>query len=143
GAPRRRSQAVPVVVATVVQRTIPYEIDATGTVEPVQSAEARAQVGGLVTAVSFREGDDVSPGQVLFRIDPRPYAPAVERAAAVLARDRAQAVSAQLELARAEALVGEKLISEAEVEQKRATALSLAATARADSAPPPPAPIDL
>ena len=54
----RRGMRVPITVAAVEQRTVPYEIDATGSVEPARSAEVTAQVGGLVTRIGFREGDD-------------------------------------------------------------------------------------
>src|SRR5262245_32525264 len=73
GAATRGAQRVPVAVARVEQRTVPYEIEATGTVEPVQSAAVTAQVGGLVKRVTFREGDTVAEGQALIQIDPRPY----------------------------------------------------------------------
>jgi multidrug efflux system membrane fusion protein len=143
GATSRRSAAVPVAVATVERRSIPYEIEATGTVEPVQSAQVTSQVGGLVTKVSFAEGDDVSPGQMLFQIDARPYEAAMERAAAVLERDRALHGTAQLDLQRAAALQKQNLVPEAELQEKSATAHSLAATVRADSAALASAKLDL
>jgi multidrug efflux system membrane fusion protein len=130
----RRAQKVPITVAQAEQRTIPYEIDATGTVEPIQSAAVTAQVGGLITRMGFHEGAEVRAGQVLFQIDPRAYQAAVAQAAAVLARDRAQAVSARLDFERADALAKEKIIAPAELDQKRAAAEATAATARADSA---------
>ncbi len=130
----RGPQRVPIVVARVEQRTVPYEIDATGTVEPIQSASVTAQAGGLVTRVAFREGDEVRAGQALFIIDPRPFEAAVARAAAVLARDHAQAETARLDLQRAEALAGQQLIAPDELQRKRADAAALAATVRADSA---------
>lgn len=130
----RRTPRVPILVAQVEQRTVPYEIDATGTVEPIQSADVTAQVGGLVTRIGFREGDEVRAGQVLFHLDRRPFEASAERSAAVLARDRAQAESARLDLARAEKLAAQQLISESELEQKRAAAAAAAASARADSA---------
>jgi len=132
--PGRRTPRVPILVAQAEQRNIPYEIDATGTVEPIQSADVTAQVGGLVTGVGFREGDEVHAGQVLFRLDRRPFEAAAERAAAVLARDRAQAESARLDLARAEKLSEQQLIAASELDTKRATAMAALATVRADSA---------
>jgi|KBSSwiStaDraftv2_1062776.scaffolds.fasta_scaffold347768_2 multidrug efflux system membrane fusion protein len=132
--PGRRTPRVPILVAQAEQRNIPYEIDATGTVEPIQSADVTAQVGGLVTGVGFREGDEVRAGQVLFRLDRRPFEAAAERAAAVLARDRAQAESARLDLARAEKLSEQQLIAASELDTKRATAMAALATVRADSA---------
>ncbi len=130
----RRAGRVPVVVATVEQRSVPYEIEATGTVEPVRAAAVTAQVGGLVTRIPFREGDHVTAGQVLIELDRRPFEAAADRAAALLARDRAQAQSARLEFDRAQALSAQQLISTQELEQKRAAYAAAEATARADSA---------
>src|SRR5262245_10783151 len=134
GAPKRRATRIPILVAQVEKRTVPYEIEATGTVEPIQTADVSAQVAGMITRVSFREGDEVKSGEVLFAIDHRPFEAAVERAAAMLAKDRAQAETAQLDLVRGETLAKQGLIAAGDLDQKRANATALAATARADSA---------
>src|SRR4051812_5980476 len=68
-----RDPTVPVVTARAVKISAPVEITANGVVEPLQSVSVEAQVGGLLTEVGFREGDAVSRGQTLFRIDPRPF----------------------------------------------------------------------
>src|SRR5882762_8023849 len=96
----RRANRTPVTVARAESRSIPYELDASGTVEPGASADVTAQVGGLVTAIPFREGDDVRAGAVLVQLDPRGFETSVAQAEAVLARDRAQARSARLDLDR-------------------------------------------
>src|SRR5437763_13900399 len=62
---------VPVTVAHVEQRAVPFEIPATGPAEPVQTVSVQARVRGVLTHVTFHEGDDVAAGQVLFEIDPR------------------------------------------------------------------------
>lgn len=139
----RRSPRVPILVAQVEQRSVPYEIDATGTVEPIQSADVTAQVGGLITRIGFREGDEVRAGHPLFQLDRRPLEAVAERAAAVLARDRAQAESARLDLVRAEKLAEQQVIATSELEQKRAAAAAASATARADSAALAAARLDL
>jgi multidrug efflux system membrane fusion protein len=130
----RRGGRVPILVATVESRRVPNEIEATGTVEASQSAALTARVGGAISRIAFVEGQDVRAGQVLFQIDPRPFDAAVERAAGVLARDRAQVAVAKLELDRAEALVERGVISKAELDTKRSAYEALAATARADAA---------
>jgi multidrug efflux system membrane fusion protein len=134
GAGARAPQRVPIVAAPVEQRSVPLEIEATGTVEPLQSAAVTAQAGGLITRVAFREGSDVAAGQELFQIDPRPFEAAEAEAAAVLARARAQSETARLDLQRAVTLSAQQLISDDELQRKRATAAALAATASADSA---------
>ncbi len=130
----RRGARVPVAVAVVETRTVPDEIDATGTVEPVASADVTAQVGGLVTRIAFREGDDVRAGQVLVALDARPFQASFAQAAAILERDRAQARTARRELERGETLARQQLLSPGELDDKRSAAEALAATVLADSA---------
>ncbi len=139
----RRGGRVPVAVAVAERRTIPYEVEATGTVEASQSASVTARVGGAISRIGFRDGDEVRAGQVLFEIDPRPYRAAVDRAAAVLGRDRAQAKVARLELERAEALAARGVVAAAELDQKRAAAEAALATVEADSAALAAAQLDL
>src|SRR6266404_9945874 len=71
---------VPVTVARAEQRSVPYELLGTGTVEPRQTASVQAQVTGILTRVAFREGDDVAAGQLLFQIEPRPSKPIPSKA---------------------------------------------------------------
>ena len=130
----RRTSRVPIAVAHAETRTVPWEWEATGTVEPVASADVTAQVGGLVTHVGFQEGDEVRAGDVLVKLDARPFEANVAQAAAVLARDRAQARTARLELERAETLARQDLLSSSELDDKRDAAEALAASVMADSA---------
>jgi len=72
--------AVPVTATRAEQRTVPFEITAPGTVEPMQAVAVAPQVTGIVTTVRFREGDEVTPGTVLATIDPDRYRVEAERA---------------------------------------------------------------
>src|SRR5213079_2306939 len=119
---------VPVTVAHVEQRAVPFEIPATGTAEPVQTVSVQAQVTGVLTHVTFHEGDDVAAGQVLFEIDPRLFQAALDQAKAMLARDQAQHQAAELDAQRYAQLVKQ------DYDAKRAAADALQATLRADSA---------
>src|SRR5437763_11245513 len=92
--------AVPVVVATAVQKTVPLQIRTIGTVEAIASVEVKVQVGGEIIQVAFQEGQDVRAGELLFRIDTRPYEAELRRAEANLARDMAQQKQAEANLAR-------------------------------------------
>ncbi|HKG94658.1 MAG TPA: efflux RND transporter periplasmic adaptor subunit [Gemmatimonadaceae bacterium] len=124
----------PVIVTTVTRGPAPTVVTANGTVEPMQTANVAAQVSGLVTRVSFREGDMVRRGQILFRIDPRPYAAALAQAEAALARDEAQAASALHDADRYAALVTHDYVTRSQAESMRAAANALAATVDADRA---------
>jgi multidrug efflux system membrane fusion protein len=130
----KRTSTVPVSVAIVERRAVPFEIEATGTVEPQQTVEVVAQVGGTVKAIGFREGEPVRQGQVLFQLDARPIRAALEEARAVLARDRARADQARRLADRARMLRDQTLISAEEFEDKRALADAALATLQADSA---------
>src|SRR5262249_7326228 len=85
---------VPVTVVRAERRSVPFQVEATGTIESMRSAAVVSQVGGLLLHVRFHEGDEVAQGQVLFEIDPRPFAAAVQQAEANLSRDLAQADAA-------------------------------------------------
>ena len=124
---------VPVTIAHAAQRAVPFELLATGTVEPRQTVEVQAQVTGVLTQVTFHEGDDVAAGQVLFQIDPRPFQAALEQAKGMLARDQAQAANARLEADRYAELVKQDYVTKQDYDEKRANADALAATVRADS----------
>lgn len=134
GKPPSGAPPVPVVVARAEARDVPYEIAATGTVEPMQTVAVLPQVGGVLTRVAFREGAEVESGQVLFQIDPRPYRAALDQAMAALSRDRAQAAAAVSDAGRYEALAERDYATRDEYEQKRANADALLAAVRADSA---------
>jgi multidrug efflux system membrane fusion protein len=113
---------VPVVIATVERRSVPFELPATGTVEPLQTVAVQAQVGGSLRRVAFREGDEVKRGQLLFELDSRPYHAALNQALAALARDRAQAANAAQEAKRFESLVEKQYVTTQQYEQARTAA---------------------
>ena len=121
-------------VARVERRSVPFEVAATGTVEPMRSAAVTSQVGGLLLHVRFAEGQEVAAGQVLFEIDARPFAAAVQQADANLSRDIAQADAAVRDAARYQALVKDKFVTDEDYQAKQAAADALTATVRADSA---------
>ena len=125
---------VPVSVARVEQRAVPYQIGATGTVEPMRTVDIMSQVSGALLRVHFAEGDEVGPGQVLFEIDPRPYQAAAQQAEATLLRDLTQAVNAAREAERYRVLALTNTVTQEDYEQKRAAADALLATVQADSA---------
>ena len=126
--------AVPVTVAKAEQRTVPYTLQANGTVEPMQTVAIEPQVSGIITKIFFKEGDDVKEGQPLFEIDPRAYQAAYNQAQAVVARDSAQLASATSDVARYSALVSKNYVTSQQMEQVKTTAAALQATLAADEA---------
>jgi multidrug efflux system membrane fusion protein len=129
-----QSPSVPVAVAPAVRIDAPALLAANGVVEPVQTVAVEAQVGGTLTEVSFQEGDEVTEGQVLFRIDARPFQAALRQAQGALARDHAQALNAQRDAERYKALVAKDYVTQSQAEQAQAQATSMSATLQSDSA---------
>ena len=125
---------VPVSVARVERRALPYELGATGTVEPIRAVDVRAQVNGTILHVNFSEGDEVAAGQVLFEIDPRPYRAALQQAEAMLLRDLTTAESAAREAARYKTLATTNTVTQEDYEAKQSAADAGAAAVRSDSA---------
>jgi membrane fusion protein, multidrug efflux system len=84
--------------------------------------------------VSFKEGDDVTDGQVLFTLDRRPLEATLQQVQANLARDLAQADDARTQAGRYQALAGRGLVSGQELQAKATAAAALDATVQADRA---------
>lgn len=125
---------VSVAVAVARRATVPYTIDANGVVMPMQTAAVAPQVDGIIQQVAFEEGQEVTKGQVLFRIDPRPYQNAYDQAKAALARDSVAAANARREVQRYTTLAEKDYVTKEQADQQRATAGSAAAVVQADEA---------
>ena len=125
---------VPVSVARVERRALPYELNATGTVEPIRSVDVLPQVGGTILRVHFAEGNEVAAGQVLFEIDPRPYQAALQQAEGTLLRDLTTAVATAREAARYKSLATTNTVTQEDYEAKQSAADGAAAAVRSDSA---------
>jgi multidrug efflux system membrane fusion protein len=133
-APEQRTPPVPVQVAPVTQIAAPLTIGANGVVEPLQTVAIEAQVGGSLDTVTFNEGQDVLAGQVLFRLDARPFEAALRQAEATLARDEAQAQSALRDADRYKTLAEKDYVTKSQADQAQATASATLATVQADKA---------
>ncbi len=129
-----KKAAVPVTVGTVIQKTVPVQLRAIGNVEAYSTVQIKARVGGELTHVYFREGQDVNKGDLLFTIDPRPFKTALESAKANLLRDTALSKKADEDVQRYTELYREQLVSKSQYEQIVANAEALRATVEADGA---------
>jgi multidrug efflux system membrane fusion protein len=126
--------AVPVATATVVQKSMPIEIRAIGSAEPYSTVDIRSQTTGQLIAVNFREGEEVTRGQVLFELDRRPLEAALQQAQANLERDLAQSANAELQAKRFLDLVNRGIAAREQADNSRAAAEALRATVDADRA---------
>jgi RND family efflux transporter MFP subunit len=101
----------PVTVATPLQKDIRDWDEFTGRLEASNLVELRARVSGYLTAVHFKDGQDVKTGDLLFTVDKRPFERAVEQAEAELSRARSTLDFTKADLERAKPLVERGTVS--------------------------------
>lgn len=130
----RSREAVPVLVVTAVQKSMPVQIRAVGNVEAVATVSVKSQVTGVVNQAHFKEGQDVKKGQLLFTVDPRPFEAALKQAEATLARDTAQLQNSREQARRYAELVKKQYVSQEQYDQIRANADAAEAVVQADQA---------
>jgi multidrug efflux system membrane fusion protein len=126
--------AVPILAAKVVQKTVSDTIRAIGRVEAFSTVDVKAQISGQVMQVHFLQGQDVKQGDLLFTIDPRPFQAALQQAQANLAKDRAQYREAAADEQRYSVLLKQNVGSRQQYDQVEATAAALSASMQADAA---------
>jgi multidrug efflux system membrane fusion protein len=125
---------VPVTIGTAERRPVPFELAATGTVEPMQTVAILPQVSGLIMRIAFREGENVRKGEVLFQLDPRPFQAALAQAEGILQRDRAQAANADQEAKRYASLAAKEYVTAQQNDAAQTTAAANSATLAASKA---------
>jgi RND family efflux transporter MFP subunit len=95
----------PVVAVSVpLQRDVDTRLQFLGQFSAVDQVELRAQVGGTLTQIGFKDGDIVHKGDLLFEIDPTPYQIKLSEATAQLESARARLDLANRESMRATTL---------------------------------------
>ena len=157
----KSKQAVPVVVATVTRKTIPIELQQTGTVVAYSTVTVKSQIAGQLMGVYFQEGQNVKKGQLLFKIDSRAQQAALMQAQAnrqkaialvkqsqanlskaiaqvnqdkaTLLKDQTQAKNAQVQAQRYGSLLSQGAISKEQAEQFRTSSDAQKATVLADN----------
>jgi multidrug efflux system membrane fusion protein len=111
-------QAVAVTVAVVEPRQTSLWDDFSGRLEAVNRVELRPRVAGAILSTNFTEGALVKAGDVLFKIDPAPYAAEVDKAQAQLEAAKARVVFTAGELERGAQLVGNNVVTRRDYDQR-------------------------
>ncbi|GAB7522639.1 MdtA/MuxA family multidrug efflux RND transporter periplasmic adaptor subunit [Paraburkholderia sp. 2C] len=110
--PVRAAAPQVVTVATATVGSMPETLSALGTITPIATVTVLPQLSGYLTAVGYREGQDVEKGQFLAQIDPRQFEISKQQAQAQLAKDNASLAQARADLARFTQLNEHKSIAE-------------------------------
>jgi multidrug efflux system membrane fusion protein len=134
GARAGGERAVPVLVAAAETRDVPIYLEGLGTVTAYKTVNVRSQVDGRLDRVLYREGQAVKRGEVLAEIDPRPFAILLHQGEAALARDKAQLDGARRNLERYEAVGGQHLLPQQQIDDQKALVAQLEGTVMADRA---------
>jgi membrane fusion protein, multidrug efflux system len=130
-------------IITVAAQAVPIELNYAARTAGLREVEVRARVSGILQRRAYTEGARVKEGELLFRIDPAPYAAEVERARAQVAVEAARAAEARQQRERAETLVTQGVVSKREFDTAIAAAASSQATLDAAKAALRKAQLDL
>lgn len=108
-------------IMTTQVADVPIAVTYSGRVAGYRDVEIRPQVSGTLLERAYEDGAKVNSGQLLFRIDKRPYEVARDRARAQLLQAEATARQADDNFKRVEELVRRQVSTEQAFEQARAT----------------------
>jgi membrane fusion protein, multidrug efflux system len=110
---------VPVVtVSQPLQRSVDVRAGFLGQFSAIDRVELRAQVGGTLTEIHFKDGQIVHKGDLLFVIDPRPYEIKLAQAQAALQTATARVALANNQLSRAQSLKRNEFATQETVDQR-------------------------
>ena len=134
---RRGPPAVPpqaVRDAAATKADVPIVLNALGTVTPFATVTVQTQVSGQLTAVGFKEGQEVKKGDFLAQIDPRPYQIALDQAQGTLGHDQALLQNARIDLTRYRTLNRQDSIARQQVDTQMSLVHQYEGTVQADQA---------
>lgn len=115
--PSHHEETFPVVgIDSVRTRNVEIYGEFPGKIRAQQFVEVRARVEGYLEKMMFEEGTYVKKGQVLFIIDPKQYKAQVDRADALVKKNKAMALKAERDLARIRPLFEQKAASQLDLD---------------------------
>jgi membrane fusion protein, multidrug efflux system len=122
--PKANQAAVPPTPAPVVtvsqplRQAVDTRVGFLGQFSAIDRVELRAQVGGTLTEIHFKDGQIVHKGDLLFVIDPRPYEIKLEQARAALQTATSRVALANIQLSRAQSLRHNEFATQETVDQR-------------------------
>jgi multidrug efflux system membrane fusion protein len=131
---KQATPAVPVIAGKATAKDMPVLVRGLGTVQAYNMVMVKSRVDGQITQVLFNEGQEVTAGQPLFQIDPRPFQAALDQAQANLQKDEAQLEGARLDLVRYGKLVGPGFQTRQSYDDQKALVGQLEGATKADQA---------
>jgi multidrug efflux system membrane fusion protein len=123
---------VPVAAVEAKKASFSVYISGLGSVTPLYTVTVRTRVDGQLMEVLYREGQIVSSGEVLARIDPRPFEVQLTQAEGQMARDVAQLKNAQLDLERFQVLWKQDSVAKQQLDTQEALVRQLEGAIKTD-----------
>ncbi len=123
---------VPVVAVEAKKTRFNVYISGLGSVTPLNTVTVRTRVDGQLMEVLYREGQIVSLGELLAKVDPRPFEVQLTQAEGQMARDVAQLKNAQLDLERFRVLWEQDSISKQQLDTQEALVRQLEGAIKTD-----------
>src|ERR1700730_17784808 len=124
---QRPVPAIPVRTALVQRQAMPIFLSGIGTVHAFNIVTVKTRVDGHLDRVAFVEGQEVTEGELLAQIDPRPFQAQLAQAQAAKARNEAQLANARLDYQRSSSLASRDIASKQTVDTRRALVAQLEA----------------
>lgn len=134
GAQAQAAGTVRVAAARAERQDVPVEVTGLGTVQPLNSVTVKPRIGGQIVEIAFKEGQSVKAGDVLARLDPRPFQAPLQQAKATLAKDTAQLGGIAEDLKRTTSLARNGWATGQALDSQKAQHAGLAATIQSDEA---------
>src|SRR6266478_4154605 len=126
------ARVIPVEVATAVKRPTPVQIEALGTIVPIQTVAVRARLDTEIVGVHFSDGASVRQGDLLFTLDGRAIEAQIRQAEGNVARDKAQLEGAERDARRYTELVARSATPVVNLDNARTSGDTFRATIKAD-----------
>ena len=126
--------SVPIEAAAAARTDVPIYLEGLGTVQALNTVSVTTRVDGQLQRVNFTEGQDIKAGDVLAKIDPRPYQATLDHAAATKAKDAVLLANARRDLQRYIMLAPQNYTSRQTLDTQRALVAQLEAQVSIDQA---------
>lgn len=113
---KTKAKGEKVSIEKVEKRTITEKVAASGKIFPVTEVKISSDVSGEIVELYIEEGDSVTMGQLLAKIDPDAYQSQVERGVASVNNAMAQVANAKSGVARSKAQLTQAIAQKEQIE---------------------------
>jgi multidrug efflux system membrane fusion protein len=128
------NDTVPVLAVAARLADVPVYLDGVGTAKALNTVLVRSQVDGKLMKIGFKEGQEVTQGSVIAKIDPTIYQAQYDITIAKKAQDEATLANAKLDLDRYTRLAATNAVQKQQVDTQKATVDQLTAQVQSDQA---------